>query len=102
MTEYTKKEAEKEANTSTGAVAGGLLGLAALLIGSAVSNSNEKKKLKIREAELEDKIREINTTISEYENQFLGSWLNSDTINELKKERAKYQDELKEVKKKLA
>ena len=102
MANYSRKDAEQQAQAGEGLTVGGILGLAALLIGGAALSSAEKKKLKEREVELEDAIRKINAKINEYENQFLGSWLNSDEISSLKAKRAEYQAELSEIKKKLA
>ena len=103
MADYTKKDAKKDADTSTDAVVDGLIGLAALLIGGKVaSDISKKNKLKERAAELEQEIKSLNKQIAEYESNWLKSAWYADEISTLKSKRAQYQAELTNIQHQLS
>ena len=103
MADYTKKDAQKDAETSTEAVVDGLIGLAALLIGGKVaSDISKKNKLKERAAELEKEINRINKQIADYESKLFGSLWYADEISALKSKRAQYQAELTNIQHQLS
>ena len=98
-----KKDAKKDADTSTDAVVDGLIGLAALLIGGKVaSDISKKNKLKERAAELEQEIKSLNKQIAEYESNWLKSAWYADEISTLKSKRAQYQAELTNIQHQLS
>lgn len=106
MADYTKEDAKKDADTSTGAVVDGLIGLAALLIGGKfVSNISKQKKLdELREKKehYETLIRQANDLIATLEGKILGSIRYADKINYLKSQRAEIQELLVDIERQIS
>lgn len=106
MANHSLKEAEQNKEAQKKIVKGTAWGALAWMAGKAIVNGikeeKEKEQLRNRAKELKDEINRVNDEIEAYEGKLFGSWLYSDEINSLKKERAKYQEELNEILRKLA
>ncbi len=89
MANNSRDKMEKDGNASMGLGAAALLGVVGLVAGGIASSNDKKKQEQARAARQEEiekcnsKISDIDSEIANLRSQFMGSFLNSDSIEQL-------------------